>query len=419
MSKILNIKAREILDSRGLPTIEVEIRTRTGKFKASSPSGTSSGEHEAAEVRDRDRRFFGQGVLGAVRKIEKVIAPKLKGEKVSNQRKIDEILISLDGTKNKSNLGANSLLAVSVACLRAGARDFKLSLYKYIAQLSGNSNLLKIPYACFNILEGGRHAGNKLNVQEFMVIPLFDSFSENYRAAAEIFYVLKIMLEKKMGRSATNNGYEGGFAPNLSKTGEALSFIAGAIKNLGYQEKIKMGLDVAASEFYCSGKYNFEGKKIGKKEMLSRYQDWVKHYPILFLEDVFSQDDWEGWRRANSKFNASLGGRNSKLLLVGDDLTVTNPNRIKMAKEKQACNGVIIKPNQIGTISETFEAVKLAKLFDWEIIVSHRSGETTDDFIADLAVGVGADFIKAGAPCRGERVSKYNRLLEIEEELLN
>ncbi len=410
MAKIKNIKARKILNSKGDWTVEVEVETDQGIFFASVPSGTSRGKYEAVEVEPEK----------AIENIEKVIAPKLRGEEITDQKKIDEILIELDGTENKSRLGANSILAVSIACLRAGAAISNLPLFKYIShhfKLAENSSL---PAPCFNILNGGAHAGNDLDIQEFMIVPQQKTFKENLRVGVEVYYQLKEILKKKFGESAINLGDEGGFAPPLKKTKEALDLIMEAIKEAEQGEEIRIGLDAAASQFYKQGRYNFEGKKLTGEELSDFYLNLVKQYPILFLEDPFSQDDWFSWQSFNqfSYRERSHTMVEKGFFVVGDDLTVTSPERIKIAKEKKACNGVIIKPNQIGTVTETFRAAKLAREFDFKIIVSHRSAETCDDFISDLSVGIGADFIKAGAPARGERVVKYNRLLEIEESIL-
>lgn len=400
---IKSIKAREIINSRGEPTVESEVETEDGVFRASVPSGASRGKYEAVELKDGGNRLFGQGVLKAVKNIKEIIEPKLKGEDVSNQKKIDEILIELDNTKDKSKIGANAILAVSVACCKAGAKAKNIPLYQYISQISNST--FKLPKPCFNILNGGAHAGNDLDIQEFMIIPQIKGFKENLRIGVEIYQELKRILEKEFGKSAVNLGDEGGFAPPLKKTKHALDLIMEAIKSAGYLGKVKIGLDCAASEFFKDEKYILESKKLNSEELLSFYQDLVKEYPILFFEDPFEQDDWQAW------------GKMSNPLVVGDDLTATNPERIKKAYEKKACQGIILKPNQIGTVTKTIKAAKLAKEFEWEIIVSHRSGDTCDDFIADLAVGISADFIKSGAPARGERVAKYNRVLRIEEEI--
>lgn len=409
MSKIKKIKAREILNSKGNWTVEAEVETEQGIFSASVPSGTSVGKYEAVAVTPEK----------AVENVEKIIAPKLQGKEIkelSSLKEIDQILIDLDGTENKSKLGANAILAVSIACLRAGAATQNLPLYFYLSKLTGGDPLQTLPRPCFNVLEGGVHAGNELDIQEFMIVPVSGTC---LTPGVEIYHQLKNILEKKFGPQATNVGDEGGFAPPLKKTREALDLITKAIKKAGYERKAKIGLDCAASEFFQNGKYNFEGKKLTGEELLKFYQEVIRDYPILFLEDPFSQEDWDSWKRFGVFYNSV---RSSQIIekgffMVGDDLTVTNPKRIKMAKEKNICNGIILKPNQIGTVSETLQAAKLAKEFGWKIIVSHRSGDTCDDFIADLAVGIGADFIKAGAPARGERVAKYNRLLRIEEKL--
>ena len=426
MAKIKNLKAREILNSKGNWTIEAELETEQGVFKASVPSGTSKGKYEAVEVEAKK----------AVENIEKIIKPNLKGEDPTDQKRIDTILIELDGTENKSKLGGNSLLAVSIACVRAGAAERKMSLFQYIKEIFSKSpantnraiaqNLLAVPRPCFNILNGGVHAGNDLDIQEFIVVPQRESFKKNLRVGVEIYQKLKEILKKNFGNFAINLGDEGGFAPPLNKTQEALDLIMEAIKKVGQEEEVKIALDCAASHFFQGGKYNFEGKEKNEEELANFYLNLVKQYPILFFEDPFNQEDWQGWIKiSNLKLSGSpksaerIWGRSqiSNLLIVGDDLTVTNPKRIKESFKKKACNGIILKPNQVGTVTETLEAAKLAKKFGWKIIVSHRSGDTCDDFIADLAVGVGADFIKAGAPARGERTAKYNRLLKIEKEL--
>ena len=400
---IKSIRAREIINSRGEPTVEAEVETEDGFFRASVPSGASKGKYEAVELKDGGKRLFGQGVLKAVGNIKEIIEPNLKGKDVLNQKKIDQTLIQLDNTKDKSKIGANAILAVSIACCQAGAKAKNISLYKYISQISNST--FKLPQPCFNVLNGGAHAGNDLDIQEFMIIPQMESFKENLRIGVEIYQKLKKILEKRFGKSAVNLGDEGGFAPPLNKTKQALDLIREAIKSAGYIGKVKIGLDCAASEFFKKGKYILESKKFNSEELLNFYEGLAKEYPILFFEDPFEQDDWPAWEKM------------SDLLIVGDDLTVTNPERIKKAYEKKACKGIILKPNQMGTVTETIEAAKLAKEFKWKIIVSHRSGDTCDDFIADLAVGISADFIKSGAPARGERVAKYNRLLRIEQEI--
>ncbi|MDD4990390.1 MAG: enolase [Candidatus Pacebacteria bacterium] len=413
---IKSLKAREILDSRGVPTIEAVLETDRGLFKASVPSGTSRGRYEAIELRDGGTRFFGKGVLKAVGNIEKTIASAVSQKEFASQKEIDDFLIALDGTPNKSNLGANAILAVSVAFAWAFACECGKPLFSFIAELAGKgqtSENLELPKGCFNILEGGRHAGNDLEIQEFMIVPHMENFAENLRASSEIYYYLKIILVKNFGDLAMNTGYESGFAPALKKAEQALDFLMEAINQAGYEGKVRIGLDIAASELLHDGKYKINGKLVKPEKLLDYYLKLLKRYPILFLEDPFGENDFESWQGIISRLEI----KNSSLLIMGDDLTATNPERIKMAQEKSLCNAVIIKPNQIGTVWEAITAAKLAKNVGWKIIVSHRAGETTDDFIADLAVGLEADFIKSGAPAGGERVVKYNRLLEIEQEL--
>ena len=413
-SKIKSIKAREILDSRGNPTVEVELETDFGIFRASVPSGASKGKYEAVELRDGGKRYNGKGVLKAVRNVNKIIAPKLKGKDVTKQEEIDKLMIKLDGKKNKSHLGANAILPVSVAVCRAGAFAKNLPLWKHVNQMMEIGSP-SIPQACFNIIEGGAHAGNDLDFQEFMIVPHtrpkggYSSFSDNLRVASEIYHQLKEILEKKFGQLAANLGDEGGFAPPIRFPQEAIELILEAAKKLNYE--IKIILDVAASQFFKNGKYRMKIGVFSREGLMRYYEKLIKNYPILGLEDPFAEDDLEAWQIANGKLQMA------NLLIVGDDLTVTNPKRIKMAKEKETCNSIILKINQIGTVTEALEAAKLAKEFGWKTIVSHRSGETNDDFISDLAVGIGADFIKTGAPARGERIAKYNRLLKIEEEI--
>ena len=411
--KIKKILAREILDSRGNPTIEVNLSSDYGTFQASIPSGASKGKYEALELRDGGKRYHGMGVLKAVNNVNKVIAPKLKGKDVASQEEIDDFLIKLDGTENKSRLGANAILAVSIATCRAGAAAKGLSLWQYIRQLAEKGSPLILPFPSVLMIEGGAHAGNELDFQEFMIIPQSGVFSQNLQIATEIYQELKKIIKEKYIDLGINVGDEGGFAPPMRVPEEALNLILSATKNLGYQNKIKIILDIAASQFYTKGAYETRIGTFTREGLLNYYLDLIQKYPILGLEDPFAEEDWEGWQRLISNPQFLI----SKPLVIGDDLLATNPKRIKEAKEKNACNAAIIKPNQIGTVTETIAAAKLAKSYGWKIIVSHRSGETRDDFISDLAVGIGADFIKAGAPARGERVAKYNRLLRIEEEI--
>jgi len=413
-SKIHSIKAREILDSRGNPTVEVDLETNLGIFRASVPSGASRGKYEAVELRDGGKRYHGMGVLKAVRNVNEIITPKLKGKDVTRQKEIDELLIKLDGTENKSKLGANAICSVSMAVCRTGATTNNLPLYKYISQVyQRDPAALSLPLPCFNIINGGVHAGNELDFQEFMISPQQKTFSRNLQIASEIYHQLKEIIKQKYIDLGINVGDEGGFAPPVRVPEEALNLILEAAKNLGYQNKIKIILDVAASQFYAKGTYKTRIGAFSREGLLKYYSDLIQKYPILALEDPFTEDDWEGWQ----KLKSNIKNQRSKIIIIGDDLLATNPKRIKLAEEKKACNAVIIKMNQIGTITETIEAAKLAKSYGWKIIVSHRSGETCDDFVADLAVGIGADFIKTGAPARGERVAKYNRLLRIEEEI--
>lgn len=437
---IRKIKAREVLDSKGNPTVEVDLETDLGIFRASVPSGASKGKHEAVELRDGGKRYQGKGVLKAVRNINEIIGPKLKGKDPTKQKEIDGILINLDGKENKSHLGANAICGVSLAVCRAGAAAKNISLYKYISQLAflgvrlGSDSSLTLPKPSFLLIEGGAHAGNDLDVQEFMIVPARNdsrsdsgrpqrtSFSESLRMGSEIYHQLKNILSKRYGKLATNLGDEGGFAPPLRIPEEAIELILKAAKDLNYEDKIKIILDVAASQFFESGKYTSGGISRSRskykmalgvftREGLMRYYlNLISKYPILGLEDPFSEDDWEGFQKITKEFG-------KKILIIGDDLLVTNPKRIRKAKEKEAVNSIILKINQIGTVSEVIEAARIAKDFGWKIMVSHRAGDTGDDFISDLAVGISADFIKAGAPVRGERVAKYNRLLRIEEEL--
>lgn len=410
ISKIKSILAREILDSRGNPTIEVEVKTNFGIFLSSVPSGASKGKKEAIELRDGGKRYFGMGVLKAVKNINEILGPKLKGKDPKNQKEIDQILLELDGTENKSRFGANSICALSLAVCKAGAGAKKIPLWKHIQEIS-NLKMGKffLPRPSFNIINGGLHAGNNLDFQEFMVCPRGKSFSENLRIGTEIYHCLKEILVKKFGKLSKNLGDEGGFAPPIKKPEEAIELILKASQKLGYEKKNSLMLDVAASHFFDGKKYKTKFGIFSGEKLANYYLKLIKNYPIEAIEDPFSEDDEKNW-----SYFQSL---NPKILIIGDDLLVTNPKKIQEAKEKNLCNSALIKINQIGTVTEAIEAVKLAKSFGWKIMISHRSGETNDDFISDFAVGVKANFIKAGAPARGERTVKYNRLLKIEEEL--
>jgi enolase len=416
MVKIKGVVAREILDSRGNPTVEVDVVCENGLFRASVPSGKSTGIYEAIELRDNDkRRYNGNGVLKAVHNVNTIIAENLIGKDVEKQKDIDNLMIKLDGTKNKSCLGANAILGVSMAVCRAGASARKISLYEYIAELSKNSELI-LPVPSFNVINGGRHAENKLSFQEFMVLPVgAENFKEAMRIGSEIYYCLKKLISEKYGKASINIGDEGGFSPNIDNE-ECLKLLKKAITISGYSNKVKIGIDVAASEFFEKGSYNLgfkENKKDLKSgdEMIKIYKKFVKDYGIISIEDPFEQDDWKNYL----KLNKNIG---DKIQIVGDDMLVTNTRRIKEAILKKACNTLLLKINQIGTISESIDACNMARKAGWNVMVSHRSGETEDSFIADLVVGLGVGEIKAGAPCRSERLAKYNQLVKIEEELI-
>ncbi len=410
MPKIKSVFAREILDSRGYPTIETHVELSSGSYGyAQVPSGASTGVHEAWELRDGGKRYDGKGVSKAVNNVNKIIARKLYGLNCREIEKIDNIMIELDGTKNKKRLGANAILSVSMAVVRALADDKNLPLYRFISQyFEFKLEKSKWPRPMMNIINGGRHADNNLSVQEFMIVPKAQDFVKMVRIGAEVYHNLHNLLKKK--NFFTGLGDEGGFAPALSNTSRALDFLIQAVEDSGYKisTNVELALDVAASEFFSKGKYQFEQKKYSAKGLIEFYKNMINSYPLLSIEDALDQDDWDGW----IELTQLLG---NKILLVGDDLFVTNLERFVLGIEKGAANSILIKLNQIGTVSETVSVVKMAKDNNYKTIISHRSGETSDDFIADLAVGVGADFIKAGAPARGERVAKYNRLMAIAE----
>ncbi len=407
MTTITSLHAREIIDSRGNPTIEVEVHAGNIVGIAAVPSGASTGIHEALELRDGGTRFLGFGVQKAIYNVEKIIAPKLKGINCREQEKIDRLMIKLDGTKNKSRLGANAILGVSLACARAAAMAEKKELYEYLQQISHVNKKIMLPRPFFNIINGGKHADNRLSFQEFMIAPKMNSFAENLRVGSEIYHMLKKNLHLKYKQGSTNIGDEGGFAPaQLQNAEEALDILIKTIKDAGYAGKVDIALDCAASEFYKEGKYLVEGKKLTASELTNYYLRLIKLYPIISIEDPFEQEDFESFAVLRKKTNIQI---------VGDDLTVTNIERIKTALEKKSCTCLLLKVNQIGTLTEALDAVRLAYANGWKVMVSHRSGETEDTFIADLAVGIGCGMIKAGAPCRGERVGKYNRLGRIGE----
>jgi enolase len=413
MSAMENIKAREILDSRGNPTLEVEVELSSGaRGWAAVPSGASTGKYEALELRDDDSsRYNGKGVLKAVANVNDTIARAIIGMSAVEQTEIDHALIEMDGTPDKSNLGANAILGTSLAVAHAAASHLKMPLYRYL----GGISTFTLPVPMMNILNGGKHAANSTDLQEFMVMPVgASSFRQALQIGAEVYHALKNVLKDK--RLDTNVGDEGGFAPSLPSNREAVEAILDAIEAAGYVpgKDCYIALDPAASEFYEDGKYILarEGKTLTPAEMVDYYVNWVNEYPIISIEDGMDEDDWEGWQLITKK----LGG---KIQLVGDDLYVTNVDRLSKGIGIKASNSILIKLNQIGTMTETIEAIKMAQEAGWTAIVSHRSGETEDTTIADLSVGLGTGQIKSGAPCRSERTAKYNRLLRIEEELGN
>jgi enolase len=412
IGKITEIKAREILDSRGNPTIEVDVFSDKVKATAKVPSGASTGAHEACELRDGGKRYGGKGVKKAVKNVNTTIKKHLIGKAV-NPTKVDLELIKLDGTENKSNLGANAILGVSMAVVRLSAKLENKPLYKKIKELAGTKGKKYVlPTGYFNIINGGEHADNDLEFQEFMIAPKARTFAEKLRIAAEVYHTLKGLLKKKYGMSSTSVGDEGGFAPQMKKVKEPLEIIMKAVTKAGYKGKVDIAIDAAASEFYTKGKgYFVDGKYLTPEKLLDLYAELVKKYPITSIEDPFSEDNWDEFKMMTKR----LG---KKIQVVGDDHLVTNPIRIKRSIVEKSCNALLLKVNQIGTVTESIEAANLAMKNGWKIMVSHRSGETSDNFIADLVVGLGCGEIKSGAPCRSERLSKYNRLLVIEEETL-
>ena len=412
MTQIDHIHAREILDSRGNPTVEADVTLVGGVMgRAAVPSGASTGEHEAVELRDDDpKRFGGKGVLQAVSNVNDVIAPKLKGMNALDQAEVDRVLIALDGTLNKSHLGANAILAVSLATARAGANYQKLPLYRYLGGATANT----LPVPMMNIINGGAHADNNVDFQEFMIVPVgAGKFSEALRMGAEIFHTLKSVLKKK--GYATSVGDEGGFAPNLKSNEEAIETIIEAIAQAGYRagENVLLALDPAASEFYDGTAYVFkksDGRRLSSDQMVAFWKEWAGKYPIISIEDGMAENDWDGWKALTDEI-----GR--RVQLVGDDLFVTNTKFLKKGIELGVANSILIKVNQIGTLSETLECIETAKSNHRTAVISHRSGETEDAFIADLAVATNAGQIKTGSLSRSDRIAKYNQLLRIEEEL--
>ncbi|KAI8098852.1 enolase [Halteromyces radiatus] len=417
---ITKVHARQIFDSRGNPTVEVEVTTDKGVFRSAVPSGASTGIHEALELRDNVKAdYCGKGVLTAIGNVNKIIGPALIEANVNvvDQKAVDDLLLKLDGTKNKSKLGANSILGVSMAVCKAGAAEKGVPLYVHLADLAGSKKPFVLPVPCFNVINGGSHAGNKLAMQEFMIAPTgAKTFTEAMKIGSEVYHTLKSVIKAKYGQDATNVGDEGGFAPNIQDNQEGLELLVTAIEKAGYTGKVKIAMDCAASEFYKDGKYDLDFKNpnsnpadyLTGEQLSDLYKSFSEKYPIVSIEDAFDQDDWDNWTHLNTS---------SDYQLVGDDLTVTNPERIATAVEKKACNALLLKINQIGTITESIRAALDSQKAGWGVMVSHRSGETEDTFISSLVVGLRTGQIKTGAPCRSERLAKYNELLRIEEEL--
>lgn len=414
-----SVKARQIIDSRGNPTVEVDLVT-DDLYRSAVPSGASTGIYEALELRDGDKSVYGgKGVLCAVKNINEVLGPKLVGVDVRNQEDVDAIMIDLDGTPNKSKFGANAILGISLSVCRAGAGASNVPLYRHIQQIAGTKELV-MPVPAFNVINGGSHAGNNLAMQEFMILPVgASSFAEAMCMGSEVYHTLKGIIKAKYGQDACNVGDEGGFAPNVQDNREGLVLLIDAIEKAGYTGKIKIGMDVAASEFFTKdGKYDLNFKKQPNdgahvhtaQSLCELYKEFIRDFPIVSIEDPFDQDDWSSWTSLQSSVDIQL---------VGDDLLVTNPKRIAEAIQKKSCNALLLKVNQIGSVTESIQAALDSKASGWGVMVSHRSGETEDNFIADLSVGLASGQIKTGAPCRSERLAKYNQLLRIEEELGN
>ena len=404
--EIEKIQAREILDSRGNPTIEVDVWTCCGFGRAAVPSGASTGVHEALELRDGGDRYDGKGVLKAVKNVNEVIAPKIIGMDAIAQCEIDKLMIEIDGTPNKANLGANAILGVSLGVAKAAASSLELPLYRYLGGVSTS----RLPVPSFNVLNGGKHAGNELSIQEFMIEPVgAKSFKEGLRMAVETYHALGKILQGRYGVGATNVGFEGGYAPPLSKTRDALDAIMRAIDATGYNKEVRIGLDSAASSFYADGSYSIDGNRLSPDEMIDYYADLVSTYPIILLEDPFEEEAYEDF--------AKLTARLPNTIIVGDDIYVTNPIRLKKGIEMHATNALLLKLNQIGSVSEAFDTGTMAFRAGFKIMASHRSAETEDNSLADVAVALGVELLKTGAPARSERTAKYNQLLRIQEEL--
>ncbi len=412
MSKITSIKAREVLDSRGNPTVEVDVLTEDGIFRSMAPSGASAGQHEALELRDGDKnRYFGKGTLKAVENINKIITPEIIEMDCHQQEAIDNIMLKLDGTDNKDKLGANAILPVSMAVTKAGAAAKNLPLYSYIGELFGVSPY-KLPVPMCNVINGGKHAGQENSIQEHMLMPTGATcFTEGIRMISESYHHLAKLLKKKFGAGGTLIGDEGGFAPaQITDVNERLELMLKAVENAGYDGMMKIALDPASSEFFYDGTYKIGKRSYSGGEMVDFYVDLCKKYPIVSIEDGLAEDDWSSWVEMTKKLGTTIQ-------IVGDDLFVTNTKRIRKGIEIKAANSVLIKLNQIGSVTETLNAIKMAQDEGWTAVVSHRSGETEDYFIADLVVGTSAGQIKTGAPARSDRNAKYNQLIRIEEEL--
>lgn len=408
MSFIKKIVARQVFDSRGNPTVEAEVVASRSCGRAIVPSGASKGKYEAVELRDGGKIFQGLGVKKAINNINKIIAKKFLGKSIFDQENIDNELLALDNTKNKSKLGANALLAVSLAVARAAANELNINLYQHVGSLFETKNFV-LPVPAFNLINGGKHAGNSLDIQEYLLFPFnTKSFSEAMQIGVEVYHELKETIKSKYGKSAINVGDEGGFAPPLSCIEEPFDLILDAVNNLGYLKKIKLGIDAASTSFYRNSRYYLEGNEFSKKDLLYKYEELISSYPIFSIEDPFQEEDFDSFAQLCKK---------NKVQVVGDDLLTTNPVRIRKAVVMNSCNCLLLKPNQIGTLTESMESARLALDNEWRVMASHRSGDSEDVFIADLAVGIGASQIKSGAPCRSERLAKYNELLRIENYL--